>query len=145
MRAAVSLVCVGLTLAPVPLAAQQASIAPVLLRPYTEVTVPEIRPGNSARMAGLLRAGHLYLALQDAIALALENNIDLEIARYNPLLAEWRLQRAEAGGFLPGVPGFAAQAGSVASGQGVTRACRVAASARARAEAITRRFRRSGR
>ena len=66
------------------------------------------------------RAGTLYLTVQDAIALALENNIDIEMARYNPLVATWNVTRAEAGGALPGVPSNASQAGSVANGQGVT-------------------------
>ena len=61
----------------------------------------------------------LYLTVQDAIALALENNIDIEVARYNPILAEWQLERSRAGGALPGVPSGASQAGNVASGQGV--------------------------
>ena len=61
----------------------------------------------------------LYLTAQDAIALVLENNIDLEVSRYNPFISEWNLERAEAGGALPGVPSGASQAGSVASGQGV--------------------------
>lgn len=127
MNRPLSLLCAGLTLLQLPLAAQQqASIAPVrpsgsvFVRPYSAVSVPTFRGLNSPRLNGLLRAGNLYLSLQDALALALENNIDLEIARYNPLLAEWRLQRSEAGGLLPGVPSGAAQAGSVAAGQGVT-------------------------
>jgi len=61
----------------------------------------------------------LYLTVQDAIALALENNLDIEVARYDPILSQWQLERSEAGGALPGVPGGASQAGSVASGQGV--------------------------
>ena len=71
------------------------------------------------RLRELVRAGMLYLTAQDAIALALENNIDIEVSRYNPLIAEWQLERAQAGGALPGVPSGASQAGSVASGQGV--------------------------
>jgi outer membrane protein TolC len=67
-----------------------------------------------------VRAGKLYLTAQDAIALALENNIDVEVARYSPFAAAWRLERAQAGGALPGVPSGASQAGSVASGQGVS-------------------------
>ena len=61
----------------------------------------------------------LYLTVQDAIALALENNIDIEVARYNPIEAEWQLERSRAGGALPGVPSGASQAGNVANGQGV--------------------------
>ena len=51
--------------------------------------------------------------------LALENNIDIEVARYGPITSSWRLERAQAGGALPGVPSGAGQAGSVAAGQGV--------------------------
>lgn len=108
-----------------PAVAQQAGIAPqapdanVLLRPYLPQTVPPVRLGNSPRLADLIKAGQLYLSLDDAIALALENNIDLEIARYSPIAAALRVTRAEAGGALPGVPSGASQAGSVASGQGV--------------------------
>ena len=93
--------------------------APVLWRPYLAPEVPTVRLSNSERLRTLIRAGKLYLTVQDAIALALENNIDIEVARYNPILAEWQLQRAEAGGALPGVPSGATQAGSVAAGQGV--------------------------
>src|SRR5579862_7923604 len=108
-----------------PAAAQQMSIepvrpqAPVLVRPYLAPTVPPVRLGNSGRFSDLIRAGTLYLTIQDAIALVLENNIDLEVSRYNPLLGSWQLERAQAGGALPGVPSSASQAFSVASGQGV--------------------------
>ncbi len=94
--------------------------APVIFRPYLPVTVPPVRLANSPRLQELVRAGTLYLTAQDAIALALENNIDIEVGRYNPFISEWQLERAQAGGALPGVPSGASQAGSVASGQGVT-------------------------
>ncbi len=93
--------------------------APILIRPYLAPHVPPTRLLNSTRLHDLVRAGILYLSAQDAIALALENNIDLEVARYNPSLSAWQLERAQAGGLLPGVPSGAAQAGSVAGGQGV--------------------------
>jgi outer membrane protein len=95
------------------------SQAPILVRPYLPVTVPPIRIANSERLSRLVRAGMLYLTTQDAIALALENNIDIEVSRYNPFISAWNLERAQAGGALPGVPSSASQAGSVASGQGV--------------------------
>jgi outer membrane protein TolC len=85
------------------------------LAPY----VPPIRLSNSPRIRDLVRAGKLYLTAQDAIALALENNIDIEVARYNPLIDEWQLERAQAGGALPGVPSVSSQVNSVTSGQGV--------------------------
>jgi outer membrane protein len=93
--------------------------APIIVRPYLPVTVPPVRLANSSRLRELVRAGMLYLTAQDAIALALENNIDIEVSRYNPFISEWNLERAQAGGALPGVPSGASQAGSVASGQGV--------------------------
>jgi outer membrane protein len=105
--------------------AQEASIEPVrpsasiVFRPYRAPEVPAIRLTNSGRLRDLVRAGKLYLTVQDAIALTLENNLDIELARYSPIVSEWQLERAEAGGALPGVPSSASQASSVASGQGV--------------------------
>ena len=93
--------------------------APVLWRPYLAAEVPPVRLTNSTRIRDLIRGGKLYLTAQDAIALALENNIDIEVARYTPLSLEWSLERAQAGGALPGVPSGATQTNSVASGQGV--------------------------
>ncbi len=93
--------------------------APILWRPYLPADVPPVRLNNSNRMRDLIRAGKLYLTAQDAIALALENNIDIEVARYTPLSLEWSLERAQAGGALPGVPSGATASNSVASGQGV--------------------------
>ena len=93
--------------------------APVLWRPYLASDVPPVRLANSPRIHDLIRAGHLYLTVQDTIALVLENNLDIEVARYNPILSSWQLERSQAGGALPGVPSLSSQAGSVASGQGV--------------------------
>jgi outer membrane protein len=93
--------------------------APAFWRPYAAPEVPEVRLANSARLRDLIRAGKLYLSVHDAIALALENNIDLEFSRYDSITRVWNLQRFEAGGALPGVPSGATQAASVASGQGV--------------------------
>jgi outer membrane protein len=106
------------------LGAQEPTIEPVrastpLLRSYEPAQIPTVRLLNSGRLGSLVRAGMLYLTVQDAIALALENNIDLEVARYNPILSEWQLERSQAGGALPGVPSSAANAGNVANGQGV--------------------------
>jgi outer membrane protein TolC len=107
------------------LAAQEPTVDPIrptafiAVRPYLPPEVPPIRLQNSGRLGNLVRAGMLYLTVQDAIALALENNIDVEVARYNPIIAEWQLERSRAGGALPGVPSGAAQAGNVANGQGV--------------------------
>lgn len=107
------------------LPAQQATIepvrpsAPVLWRPYVAPQLPPIRLANSGRLRDLVRAGKLYLTAHQSIELALENNIDIEVARYNPLRSVWQVERFEAGGALPGVLNGASQTISVASGQGV--------------------------
>lgn len=106
-------------------AQQPANIDPVrpsaniAVRPYLPADVPPVRLNNSNRLASLIRAGKLYLTAQDAVTLALENNIDVEVARYGQSTLEWRLERAQAGGALPGVPSGASAAASNASGQGV--------------------------
>lgn len=62
--------------------------------------MPPINLANSSRLASLIRAGNLYLTAQDVIALALENNIDIETQRYGPLLFREDLRRAQVGGNL---------------------------------------------
>src|SRR5579872_2222923 len=74
-----------------------------LTRPYQPRTVPPINLSNSARLESLVRAGNLYLTAQDVVALAIENNIDVEIQRYAPLLAKEVLRRAQGGGALRNV------------------------------------------
>jgi len=73
-------------------------------RPYRAQEVPPVNLANSPRLESLLRAGRIYLSLQDAVALALENNLDIAVQRYGPLMADASLLRAEAGGLLRGVP-----------------------------------------
>jgi outer membrane protein len=73
-------------------------------RPYRPQEVPPIDLANSPRLESLLRAGRIYLSLQDAIALALENNLDIAVQRYGPMIADAALLRANAGGLLRGVP-----------------------------------------
>ncbi|HEU5458069.1 MAG TPA: TolC family protein, partial [Terracidiphilus sp.] len=58
---------------------------------------------NSARLESLVRDGKLYLSLDDTIRLALENNLDLVIARYNLPIAETDVKRTAAGGSVRGV------------------------------------------
>jgi outer membrane protein len=58
---------------------------------------------NSQRIFDLLRAGLLYLSLDDAIALALENNLDIELERFLPKTADTDLLRAHGGGLLRGL------------------------------------------
>jgi outer membrane protein TolC len=70
---------------------------------YSPNYVPEPVLANSPRLDRLVREGKLYLSLKDAIDLALENNLDLAIARYNLPIANTDILRTQAGGFFRGV------------------------------------------
>jgi hypothetical protein len=71
-----------------------------LTRPYQRRQVPAINLTNTDRVQQLVRGGNLYLSSQDVIALALENNLDIEIQRYGPLLYREVTKRAQGGGLL---------------------------------------------
>ena len=73
------------------------------LNAYSPDYVPEPVLANSPRLDRLVRDGKLYLSLKDAIDLALENNLDLAIARYNLPIANTDILRTQAGGFFRGV------------------------------------------
>ena len=90
------------------------------LASYRPSTVPELNLQNSPRLYDLIRDGKLRISLQDAIALALENNLVLASFRYNFPIAQADLQRTKAGGNANGVnigvvqttqSGFGASAG----------------------------------
>lgn len=73
------------------------------LSAYTPSETPEPQLKNSARLNQLIRDEKLYLSLQDAIRLALENNLDIAIARYNLPIADMDVLRTKAGGVFRGV------------------------------------------
>jgi outer membrane protein TolC len=95
---------------------------------YRGKTAPEPNMANSARMDSLVRDGKLYLSLRDAIDLALENNLDLVIARFNLPIAQTDILRTKAGGFSRGVntgvvsgtPGGGGGGGGAGTGAGGT-------------------------
>jgi outer membrane protein len=92
---------------------------PPPIRSYAAPTIRPARLSNVTRLGSLMRAGKLYLTIQDTLALAIENNLDLEIDRYGPLAADSALERAKAGGPIRGVPSASAQVAAVDSGLGV--------------------------
>ena len=67
---------------------------------YRQRNVEPINLTNSSRLQNLIRGGNLYLSAQDVIALTLENNLDIEIQRYGPILTREVTRRAQGGGAL---------------------------------------------
>ncbi|HEY6936929.1 MAG TPA: TolC family protein, partial [Terriglobales bacterium] len=76
---------------------------PNLLNPYSSVHVPQPKLTNTPRLDTLMKDGKLMLSLSDAVALALENNLDIAIARYNLSIADTDILRAKAGAEIRGV------------------------------------------
>lgn len=75
-----------------------------LTRQFRAPDMAPINLSNSNRLESLTKAGKIYLSLDDTIAIALENNLDIELSRYSPQIAQVDLLRAQAGGLLRGVP-----------------------------------------
>jgi outer membrane protein len=106
------------------------SAFPYFLRPYQPQDVAQPRLGNSPRIDSLMRDGKIYLSIDDAVALALENNLDLDIARYNLNIADTDYLRAKSGANILGVNagivqntpggGVGGLGGTVGSGTGGT-------------------------
>jgi outer membrane protein len=110
--------------------AKPVSHFPNLIAPYKPRYLPPPNLSNTARIDDLMRDGKLYLSLNDAIALALENNLDIAIARYNLNIADTDVLRAKAGsatlgintGIVQNTPGggVGGLGGQVGSGTGGT-------------------------
>jgi outer membrane protein TolC len=71
---------------------------PRLLAPYRAIKVPPPILVNSARISQLIQGGKLMLSLEDAISLALENNLNITVQKFSPWIAETQLLKAKAGG-----------------------------------------------
>jgi len=104
------IVTVGFFLAALETAAQNlvdyskpASHFPYLVGPYIAHQVPPPSFGNTPRVESLLKNGKLRLSLSDAVTLALENNLDLAIARFNLSIADTDIMRAKSGESVRGV------------------------------------------
>jgi outer membrane protein TolC len=101
--------------------------------PYTKREIPLPDFTNSPRIDQLMRDGKVYLSMDDAVALALENNLDIAIQRYNLGIADTDVLRAKSGanqflgvqsGVVQNTPGggVGGLSGSVGSGPGGTSA-----------------------
>jgi len=101
-----------------------------MLQPYLPRELAQPSFANSSRIDSLMRDGKIYLSIDDAIALALENNLDLDLARYNLNIADADLLRAKSGASILGVNtgivqntpggGVGGLGGTVGSGTGGT-------------------------
>src|SRR5581483_1098949 len=110
--------------------AKPSSHFPNPIAPYLARTVPPPDLSNTPRIESLMRDGKLYISIDDAVALALENNLDIAIQRYNLNIADTDILRAKAGasilginsGVVQGTPGggVGGLGGQVGSGQGGT-------------------------
>jgi outer membrane protein len=106
------------------------SAFPHVLQPYQAQQVAQPNLGNSPRIDSLMRDGKIYLSIDDAIALTLENNLDIDIARYNLNIADTDYLRAKSGANILGVNagivqntpggGVGGLGGTVGSGTGGT-------------------------
>jgi len=76
---------------------------PNIIAPYTTARVPQPMLTNSPRLDQLIQNGKLMLSLEDAISLALENNLNIVVQKYTPWIAESQILKAKAGG----IPEFA--------------------------------------
>lgn len=87
--------------------------------PYMPNMPPPLNLANSPRLQNLIRDGKLYISLHDAIALAIENNLDIAYFRYNFPIGQMDLQRTKAGAPPNGI-NTAIQQSSTQGGFGAT-------------------------
>jgi outer membrane protein len=103
---------------------------PNIIAPYKPGYVPPPNLNNTDRIQQLMHDGKIMLSMNDAVALALENNLDLVLARYNLNIADTDILRAKAGANILGVNtgivqntpggGVGGLSGNVGSGAGGT-------------------------
>jgi outer membrane protein len=74
------------------------------IKRYEPTTIGKASFANSMRLNDLIKDGKIYLGVSDAIALALENNYDIAIARYDLDIADTDILRTETGNLPLGVP-----------------------------------------
>ena len=72
--------------------------------PYTATSISPARSTNSPRLDDMVKGDKIYLSLSDAIILAIENNYDIAIQRYNLDIADTDILRAKSGNLLLGAP-----------------------------------------
>ncbi|HTW30836.1 MAG TPA: TolC family protein [Candidatus Sulfotelmatobacter sp.] len=103
---------------------------PEFWKSYEPRELPEPNLANTPRIDSLMHDGKIYLSIDDAVALTLENNLDIYIARYNLNIADTDYLRAKSGASILGVNagvvqntpggGVGGLGGTVGSGTGGT-------------------------
>lgn len=78
---------------------------PTLIAPYTPIRIDAPNLTNSPRIDQLIHDNKLQITLQDAVELALENSLDIAVARYSPWIADTDILRTKAGGQGRGTQG----------------------------------------
>jgi outer membrane protein len=106
------------------------SAFPHFLQPYQSRELAQPNLANSPRIDSLMHDGKIYLSIDDAVALTLENNLDIDIARYNLNIADTDYLRAKSGANILGINtgivqntpggGVGGLGGTVGSGTGGT-------------------------
>ena len=71
---------------------------------YLPTSLGKASFANSVRLNDMVKDGKIYLSLSDAIALALENNYDIAIARYDLSIADTDILRTKTGQAPLGAP-----------------------------------------
>ncbi len=70
---------------------------------YRTPTAPSLQLSAADRTRSLVHNGAIYLSLYDALALAIENNLDVEVGRYELSIAGTDITRAKGGGTTRGI------------------------------------------
>jgi outer membrane protein len=76
---------------------------PQFWKPYAPLSMPELMLTNAPTIDQLIHDGKLMLSLDDAISIALENNLDISLQRFTPYIAQTELLRAKAGAVAHGL------------------------------------------
>lgn len=110
--------------------AKPRTAVPEFWKSYESRQIPEPNLSNTPRIDSLMHEGKIYLSIDDAVALTLENNLDIYIARYNLNIADTDYLRAKSGANVLGVNagvvqntpggGVGGLGGTVGSGTGGT-------------------------
>ncbi len=78
---------------------------PNIFAPYAPMKIEHPQLTNSPKVDQLVQGQQMVLSLDDAISLALENNLDISVQRFVPYIADTDILRAMSGGATRGLAG----------------------------------------